>query len=220
MKFSFSERTVVLVAEGSVTSFPAQQKTISVFIPVHYYCPDMCIASWRSMHCPDEARRTIVVPVGDNTHMADITVYVAVVTGVFTVIGATIPQAAAVIQSSRRAQAEERERYGSAKRDACLDLLRSVGQLRTQVANNHDYRGNEMAPRLALVREHAANTKVYAAKVAFLVPQPLADLAAKLDMAAASLATSAENPARPPDFTELDERVAAFTAEARGTSPD
>lgn len=150
--------------------------------------------------------------------MSDVTVYVAIVTGVFTVIGATIPQAAAVIQSNRRAEREARERYESAKCDACVDLLRSVGQMRTQIANNHDYRGNETAPLLALVRQHAADAQVQAVKVAFLGSKPLAELATDLAKAIARLAVKAENTTRPPDFSDLDARVAAFTTEATKTS--
>jgi hypothetical protein len=146
--------------------------------------------------------------------MAYVTVYVAVVTGAFTVIGATIPQVSAVIQSGRRAKREERERRESAKRDACVALLRSVGELRTQVANNHDYRGNEIAERLALVRQYAVAAKVDAVNVALLVPQSLAGPAMQLAAAAASLAVAAENTRLPPDFTDLDRCVEKLTTEA------
>lgn len=150
--------------------------------------------------------------------MADITVYVAVVTGVFAVIGATIPQASAVIQNGRQAKREQHGRYELAKREACVALLRSVHELRTQVANNHDYRGNQTAERLALVRQYASATDVAALNVALLAPQPLADLARQLAAAAERQAVEAENTTRPPDFTVLDQCVAAFTTEAVKTS--
>jgi len=150
--------------------------------------------------------------------MADLTVYVAVTTGVFTVIGATIPQVSAVIQNSRQAKRAEREQYKSAKRDACVALLRSAGELRTQVADNQDYHGAEVAERLALVRKYAAAVQVNAVNVALLVPRPLGGLATELAQAAARLAVSAENTKVPPDFTGLDKRVEAFTAEAVQTS--
>ncbi len=153
--------------------------------------------------------------------MADITtVYVAVVTGVFAVLGATIPQAAAVIQSGRQARRLEREQFESGKRDACVSLLRSAGQLRTQIANNHAYQGNQLAPRLELVRQHAAATEICAVSVALLVPQPLGGLAMQLAKAASRLAVKAEeNPKHPPDFSELDNCVSEFTSEAVKRQP-
>lgn len=150
--------------------------------------------------------------------MTDLTVYVAVVTGVFTVIGATIPQVSTVIQNGRQAKHAEREQYKSAKRDACVALLRSAGKLRTQLADNQDYHGGETAERRALVRKHAAAVQVNAASVALLVPKPLADFATELAETAARLAVSAENPKVPLEFGEFDKRVDAFTAEAVRTS--
>jgi hypothetical protein len=148
--------------------------------------------------------------------MTDVTtVYIAIVTGVFTVIGATIPQAAAVIQTARQARRLEREQFQLEKRDACVALLRSAAELRTQIANNHAYQGAELAPRLELVRQHSAATKLSAVSVALLVSQPLGSLATELATAASRLAVNAEdNPKRPPDYSELDNCVAAFTTEA------
>lgn len=148
--------------------------------------------------------------------MADVTtVYVAIVTGVFTVIGATIPQAAAVIQTGKQARRLEREQFASQKRDACVALLRSAADLRTQIANNHAYQGIELAPRLELVRQHSAATELGAVSVALLVSQPMGSLATALATAASRLAVNAEeNPKRPPDYSELDNCVAAFAAEA------
>lgn len=146
--------------------------------------------------------------------MSDTTVYVAIVTGVFAVIGATIPQASAVIQTTRLAKREQRDRQAAIRREACVTLLRSVNDLRTQVADNHDYRGSEMAQRLALVRQYASAADISAFDVTLLVPDPLAGLARELAAAAARLAALGENTSRPPDFTEIESCAAAFTAEA------
>src|ERR1700733_12630385 len=106
--------------------------------------------------------------------MTDSTVLVAVVAGGFTFLAATLPQITSAVQSTRQAKREQSERFETARREACVALLKASGELRTQVANNHDYHGDEMTARLALVREHAAAAQVAAASVALLVAQPLA----------------------------------------------
>jgi hypothetical protein len=154
--------------------------------------------------------------------MANDTVLIALVTGGFAVLGATLPQITSVVQSARRDKRKQSERFETARRDACVALLKAAGELRTQVANNHDYHGDEMTARLALVREHATAAQVAAASVALLVAQPLAELAMELAAAAGELAmeaaetTSLEQRAsiRLPDFAKLDRCIAAFTASA------
>ena len=147
--------------------------------------------------------------------MADITLYVAVVTGGFTAIGAAIPQ----ISINRQARRAELERSEAVGRDACLALVRAAVKLRTQVANNHDHGESDMAPLLALVREYAADVEICAHTVAFLLP-PLADLAMNLGVAAARQAEKAErHPRRPPDFTELSTCIAAFGRKVARVGP-
>ncbi len=154
--------------------------------------------------------------------MTDSTVLVAIVTGSSTLLAATVPLAAGVMQSTRQAKREQSERFKTAQRDACVALLKASGELRTQVANNHDYHGDEMSARLALVREHAAAAQVAAASVALLVAQPLARLAMELAAAASELAMAAARNTRldqgasiqPPDFEKFDGCIAAFTASA------
>jgi hypothetical protein len=109
-----------------------------------------------------------------------------------------------------------------AQRDACVALLKASGELRTQVANNHDYHGDDMTDRLALVRKHESAAQLAAARVAMLVAQPLAQLAGELSAAASELAMAAAkntrldqgSSIRPPDFTKIDGCIAAFTASA------
>lgn len=170
-------------------------------------------------------------PVSDNACMADSTVYVAAITGAFTVLGASVPLATSVLQSKRQADSEERrfkdtqrERHRSEIRDACMALRRAVGDLRTQVANNYDYHGEEMAARLARVREHAQAAEIHAVHVS-MRDEYLGGLAMRLGTAASQLAvkTAANTDVDggvvtlPPDFTELDECIAAFVEKAKGT---
>lgn len=100
------------------------------------------------------------------------------------------------------------------RREAYVALLQAANHLRTQVASNHDYHGNDMAERLGFVREYALAADLSAINIALLVPEPVADRARALAAAAARLAERSENPSRPPDFTELESCVRAFTAEA------
>jgi hypothetical protein len=154
--------------------------------------------------------------------MADVPVTVAVITASAAVVGAMVPQVGIAIQSARQARRERRERYESARREACVALLRAAADLRTQVSNNRDYHGEEMASRLAEVRAYAADAQVHAVNISLLVPRSLAELAQQLATAARDLAaTTAANTdldkgwvIRAPDFTELDACVEAFTTVA------
>jgi hypothetical protein len=157
--------------------------------------------------------------IGDNAFMADVSIYVAVISASAAILGAAVSPLSAARQVSVQAKRDREERRETALRQACMDLLRAAADLRTQVANNHEYHGNETPARLAQVRQHAADAGVHAVSIALQAPQALADPARRLAAAADRLAVAtAENTdldmgvsVRPPDFTELDTCVEAFS---------
>ena len=67
--------------------------------------------------------------------MADVPIYVAAITAGAGLIGALIPQAALVIREVRQAEKDRRERFVTAMRDACVELLGAAGELRTLAEN-------------------------------------------------------------------------------------
>ncbi|HEX6525994.1 MAG TPA: hypothetical protein VF070_39175 [Streptosporangiaceae bacterium] len=154
--------------------------------------------------------------------MADISVTAAVITASAAVVGATIPQVVYLIQNALQARRDRAERYDSSRREGCVALLRAASDLRTQVANNHDYSGNEMAARLAQVRSYATDAQVHAVAISLLAPRSLAEPAKRLAKAAENLAvtTAADTDldkgwmVRAPNFKELDACIEAFTADA------
>jgi hypothetical protein len=126
-------------------------------------------------------------------------------------------QAPSVFRRVRRKR-EQREQQARITREACVDLLSTVSELRTSVRNAIDYHGPEMHARLEKVHNYAASAQAQAAKVALLAPRALADPAERLATAASNLA---ELTARctelflgvmvsVPDFAEIDERAASF----------
>jgi hypothetical protein len=88
--------------------------------------------------------------------MPDVSIYVAIITAAAGVLGATIPQVAMYRRDTRQAEWDRRDRRAETKRQACLDLLRAAGQLRTRVADAAQYHGDEMRGKLAAVRKSAA----------------------------------------------------------------
>jgi hypothetical protein len=160
--------------------------------------------------------------------MSDVPIYVAVITAGAGIIGAAIPQVSILARDVRQAERDRRERRTDAWRQACLDLLRASGELRTQVANNAEYHGDEMGARLAEVRKCAASAQLHAVSVAFLGPATLKEPAERLAAAANGLAEAAAqntdlslgNMVRTPDFAQLDEAIAAFRAIAAATDAD
>lgn len=179
----------------------------------------MCSAGEVARPLMDYSRHS-VDSVGDNMDMADVSIYVAVISAGAGIIGATISQATTAIRDGRRAERDRKERLADARHQACVRLLREVLNLRVRVANNQDYHGEEMAARLAEIRECAATVEAEAVGVALMVAPELAKMADHLALAAARLATVAtENTSlqlgastQAPDFSELDDRVAAFKA--------
>lgn len=122
--------------------------------------------------------------------MSDVSIYVAAITASAGLIGALIPQAALVIREVRQAEKDRRERFATATRDACVQLLRAAGELRTLVENIRSYRGDAsgMRARVEDVLNHAEATRLHAASVSLLVPARLAEPAGKVAAAARALA--------------------------------
>jgi hypothetical protein len=149
--------------------------------------------------------------------MSDVSLNVAVVTAAAAVGGAAIPAITVLLRDVRQAERDRRERCAEAKRQACLDLLRAAGELRTRVANTLQDPGDQIGARLAEIRESEGAVHLHAAGVALLAPAKLAEPAEALAMAASQVAVTAARDTdrrgitiRPPDFTGLDESVAAF----------
>src|SRR5216683_915362 len=140
---------------------------------------------------------------GQNATMPDVPLYVAAITAAAGVAGAAIPAIAVIIRDVRQAERDRRERRAEAKRQACLDLLRTAGELRTRVANTLQDPGDQIGARLAEIRESEGAVHLHAAGVALLAPGKLAGPAAR-DTDRRSITI------RPPDFSGLDESVAAF----------
>ena len=122
--------------------------------------------------------------------MTDVPIYVAVITAAAGLIGALIPQTALVIREVRQAERDRRERFVTTTRDACVDLLRAAGELRTLVENIRSYRGDAsgMRARVEEVLNYAEATRLHAASVSLLVPGRLATPADKVASAARALA--------------------------------
>jgi hypothetical protein len=146
--------------------------------------------------------------------MPDVSIYVALIAAAAGVSGAAVPN----IRDSREAKRVRRERDAAARRQACLDLLRAAGELRTRVANAADYHGDQMGARLAEIRECDAATQLHAMSVALLASGKLTEPTARLASAATRLVTvtarntdlKAGEMLIKPDFTELDEKITAF----------
>jgi hypothetical protein len=157
--------------------------------------------------------------------MADVSVYVAVISAGAAIIGASLPQVSAIIQDSRKAKRDrlqaDRDRQEQAadhRRRACVQLLRTALRLRVLVMNIQDYHGTELASLLAEIRDCAASAEVEAVSVALMVPPGHGKAAERLAEAAGRLALVAARNAslelgasvQPPDFSELDECVQRF----------
>src|SRR5216683_549360 len=128
---------------------------------------------------------------GQNATMPDVPLYVAAITAAAGVAGAAIPAIAVIIRDVRQAERDRRERRAEAKRQACLDLLRTAGELRTRVANTLQDPGDQIGARLAEIRESEGAVHLHAAGVALLAPGKLAGPAEDLAMAASRLAAAA-----------------------------
>ena len=154
--------------------------------------------------------------------MSDVSIYVPVISAAAAILGAAVSPVTTVYQSYRQAQRERQERHETEARDACTALLGSAAQLRTQVANNHEYHGEEMGARLAQVRKHADEARTHAFSIALLMPRTVAEPAGHVAAAALRLVkTTVANTdlamgasVRAPDFDELDRAIDVFTNQA------
>ena len=155
-------------------------------------------------------------------YMTDVPLYTAVIAGCAAVVGAAIPTIGVVVQGALGARRDRQERYEADKGQACVELVQAAENLRTQVADNHDYHGDEMGERLAQVRAFAALARVQAVRISLMAPQRLSEAAQALAAAASRLAEAAEastnlqqgaSTARP-GFRDLEDCIAAFKAEA------
>ncbi len=156
--------------------------------------------------------------------MADVSIYVALISASAGILGATISQLTGALRESSQAKRDRQERSATATCKVCEELLLAAGDLRTQVANNRIFRGDRaaMTARLEDVRKHAAATQLHAVRVGMLVPGQLAEPADRLAAAASSLAAAAVNDTDldqgwvsvDPDFTRLDACVDTFRREA------
>ena len=156
--------------------------------------------------------------------MTSVSIYVAVITAAAAIAGAAISQVTIALKEGRQAKRDRHERRETATREACEELLRAAGDLRTQLANNRSFRGDRaaMSARLEEVRRYAAATQLHAVSVGLLVPDKLAEPADRLAVAARSLALVAANDTDldqgwvkvDPDFTMLDACVDAFRSDA------
>jgi len=152
--------------------------------------------------------------------MADVPIYVAIITAAAGIIGAAIPQAAVVIRDVRQAERDRRERSGAATRQACVALLRAAGEVRTLTESIRGYRGAApgMRERVEEVRRSAEATRVHAAEVGMQAPGILAEPADQVASAASDLADDVLRNTDlnqgvligNPDVTKLVERIAAF----------
>jgi hypothetical protein len=150
--------------------------------------------------------------------MADATIPVAAITAAAVVSGALVSPFVLMLQRSFQTKRSRTERL----KTSCKDLRRAVASVRIQVANNHDYRGGEMAERLAKLRHFASDAALHAFDISMNAPKVLADAAKQLSEEADRLVMAAEKStdlalggsSERPDFTELDTRTEAFTAAA------
>jgi DNA-binding MarR family transcriptional regulator len=154
--------------------------------------------------------------------MTDVPLITAVLSAAAAIAGAAIPTVSAMVQSLSVARRERHERHEADKRQACVELLQAVENLRAQVVSNHSYHGDEMGARLAQVRAYAAEGRVQALRISLMAPPGLALSAQELAAAATALEQAAEATTDVnagvsrdlPSFVELQTRITAFTAEA------
>ncbi len=120
--------------------------------------------------------------------MADVPIWVAVITAAAGIIGAAIPQIAIVVRDVRQGERDRRERLATATLDACVELLRAAGELRTLSEGIRSYRGpaDGMRARIDEVRSHAEATRLNSARVSMQAPE-LAEAAYQVATAGSAL---------------------------------
>jgi hypothetical protein len=162
-------------------------------------------------------RRASGPEVRQNSYMPGVSLSVPIITAGAAVLGAAIPTGAAVIQDLRKARRDRAERRLETRDQACLDLLRSALDLRTQVANAYLSHGDEVIAGLREIRSLAASVEYHAVSTGMRGRQLKAS-AYRVAKAARILTQATERNtnltlkemAGSPDFTELDVRVEEF----------
>ncbi len=127
--------------------------------------------------------------------MADVPLYVALITAGAGIVGALIPQAGIMLNELGRAKRDRLDRSAAAAQNVCIELLGTASGLCVHVENMRSYRGNAdgLRSRLEEVRKDLADTQLHAVSVGMLAPGPLTGPAAQLAAAATSLAKAVED---------------------------
>jgi hypothetical protein len=166
--------------------------------------------------------------VGQNAFVADVSIYVALITAGAGALGAAIPQIAAVARDVRLAGRDRQEHRADARREACVEFLRAVNDLRTQVANAALYRGDEIASLVAEIRSCSAAVELHALSVGLLARDALAEPVERVTAAARELAAAAvqntdmniNRVAISPDFAAFDQSVEEFWSRALASADE
>jgi hypothetical protein len=160
--------------------------------------------------------------------MADVPLYVAVVTAGTSVISSAVPLVIAWARDAgreKRAEAKEltREQEGLAgdKRELCVKLLSLARHFRVLMENAYDSRGPVLDPNVEQARRSVADIASQADKVEFNVPKAgiaavsLADAARKLALTAEEKSREHGSPLVSSDFTKFDDCLEMFKDSAR-----
>jgi len=149
--------------------------------------------------------------------MADVSIYVALITAGAGLLGAGVAQIPNYFRDVRQTAQVRRDSRDDRLRQACIDLLGAAEDLLADVANAVDYHGDEMASRLAGIRTTAADVQGHALAVQLLAREELAGTAERLAGAAKAFTADAESKAdlglgsmRTIDPAGLTQAVASF----------
>jgi hypothetical protein len=151
--------------------------------------------------------------------MADVPILVAVISASAGVAGALASPVAIAFREGHQAKRDRQDRKTTDRQQAYLDLLGTAAQLRTQVANYYEHKGDGLYDRLAVVRELAAEAGLNAVRVRLLASDPIGTLAESLAVAANGLAERTDKDtdrtlgavnSDGPDYKRLDECREAF----------
>jgi hypothetical protein len=146
-----------------------------------------------------------------------------VITAAAGIVGASLPQITTFLRDVRQAERDRRDRIAGSQRQACLDLLGTAGELRTQVENAAEYQGPRMADLLAEIRRCNEAVQLNAATVELLAAANLAEPADRLAKAAEKLTSAAVDGTdlkngqmvKVPATIELAQAMNAFKDQAR-----
>lgn len=160
--------------------------------------------------------------------MADVPLYVAVITAGASVVSGSIPLLINWARDSgreKRAAAERLEREQSElerkRREQCVRLLRLNRNFRVLIESAYGANGSEPGPQAEQVRQSAADIATQADEVEFMVPGIDTEVIA-LASAASHLVSNAEEKHHehgaaltPEDFSEFDQCLGLFKKAAR-----